>query len=63
MKNLMDKSGLFVGGTIGAAMVLALVVVLFIAPPESLKPNIIASNDDSVNTVEKTISSFSKSYH
>ena len=57
----MDKSGLFVGGTIGAAMVLALVVVLFIAPPESLKPNIIASNDDSVNTVEKTISSFSKS--
>lgn len=57
----MDKSGLAVGGTIGAAMVLALVVVLFIAPPESLKPNIIASNDDSVNTVEKTISSFSKS--
>ena len=56
----MDKSGLFVGGTIGAAMVLALVVVLFIAPPESMKPNIIASNDDSVNTVEKTISSFSK---
>jgi S1-C subfamily serine protease len=58
----MDKSGLFVGGAIGAAMVLALVVVLFIAPPESLKPNIIASNEDSVNTVEKTMSpSFSKS--
>jgi S1-C subfamily serine protease len=57
----MDKSGLFVGGAVGAAIVLALVVVLFISPPESLKPNIIASNDDSVNTVEKTISSFSKS--
>ena len=58
----MDKSGLFVGGAIGAAMVLALVVVLFISPPESLKPNIIASNEDSVNTVEKTTSSsFSKS--
>ena len=57
----MEKSGLFVGGAIGAAIVLALVVVLFISPPESLKPNIIASNDDSVNTVEKTISSFSKS--
>ena len=56
----MEKSGLFVGGAIGAAIVLALVVVLFISPPESLKPNIIASNDDSVNTVEKTISSFSK---
>ena len=57
----MDKSGVFVGGAIGAAMVIAIVVVLFISPPESLKPNIIASNDDSVNTIEKTTSSFSKS--
>ncbi len=57
----MDKSGLFVGGAIGAVIVLALVVVLFISPPESLKPNIIASNDDSVNTVEETIPSFLKS--
>jgi len=57
----MDKSGLFVGGAIGAVIVLSLVVVLFISPPESLKPNIIASNDDLVNTVEETIPSFSKS--
>ncbi|NQV40557.1 MAG: trypsin-like peptidase domain-containing protein [Nitrosopumilus sp.] len=57
----MDKSGVLVGGAIGAAMVIAIVVVLFISPPESLKPNIIASNDDSVNTIEKTTSSFSKS--
>ena len=33
----MDKSGMVVGGAIGAAMVMAIVVVLFIAPPESLK--------------------------
>ena len=57
----MDKSGVLVGGAIGAAIVIAIVVVLFISPPESLKPNIIASNDDSVNTIEKTTSSFSKS--
>jgi S1-C subfamily serine protease len=61
MKNLMDKSGVFVGGVIGAAIVVAIVVVLFISPPESLKPNIIASNDDSANAIEKTASSFSKS--
>ncbi len=57
----MDKSGVFVGGVIGAAIVVAIVAVLFISPPESLKPNIIASNDDSANAIEKTASSFSKS--
>lgn len=57
----MDKSGVFVGGVIGAAIVVAIVAVLFISPPESLKPNIIASNDDSDNAIEKTASSFSKS--
>ena len=40
----MDKSGVFVGGAIGIAMALAIVAVLFIAPPESLKPDI--SNDN-----------------
>ncbi len=57
----MDKSGVFVGGVIGAAIVVAIVVVLFISPPESLKPNIISSNDDSANAIEKTALSFSKS--
>lgn len=57
----MDRSGVFVGGVIGAAVVLAIVAVLFISPPESLKPNIIASNDGSANATEKTASSFSKS--
>jgi len=34
----MYKSGVFVGGSIGAAMVLMIFAVLFISPPESLKP-------------------------
>ncbi len=49
----MDKSGVLVGGSIGAAMVIAIVAVLFIAPPESLKPEI---ND----AVKETAPSFSK---
>ena len=44
----MDKSGVFVGGAIGAAMTLFIVAVLFIAPPESLKPDISNSNPDIV---------------
>ena len=44
----MDKSGVFVGGAIGAAMTLFIVAVLFIAPPESLKPDINNSNSDIV---------------
>ena len=44
----MDKSGLFVGVAIGVAMVLAIVVVLFISPPESLKPDI---RNDNANIV------------
>jgi hypothetical protein len=33
----MDKSGMVVGGAIGAAMVIAIIVVLFAFPPESIK--------------------------
>jgi len=44
----MDKSGVFVGGAIGAAMTLFIVAVLFIAPPESLKPDISNTNPDIV---------------
>ena len=35
---------MFVGGAIGAAMVLAIVAVLFISPPEPLKPDISNNN-------------------
>jgi S1-C subfamily serine protease len=48
----MDKSGVFVGGAIGAAMTLFIVAVLFIAPPESLKEDI--SNDNADIVAEAT---------
>ena len=40
----MDKSGVFVGGIIGSVIVIAIVAVLFVSPPESLKSEIITSN-------------------
>ncbi|MGY5148101.1 MAG: S1C family serine protease [Candidatus Nitrosopumilus sp. bin_7KS] len=44
----MDKSGVFVGGAIGAVMTLVIVAVLFISPPELVKPDI---KNDNVNLV------------
>ena len=49
---------MFVGGTIGAAMVLSIVAVLFISPPESLKPDI---NNDNANIVAEATPLSSKS--
>ena len=49
---------MFVGGAIGAAMVLVIVAVLFIAPPESLKPDI---SNDNANIVADTTPSNYKS--
>ena len=40
----MDKSGVVVGGIIGAAIVIAFVAVLFVSPPESLKSEITTNN-------------------
>ena len=57
----MDKSGVFVGGIIGAVMVIAIVAVLFIAPPESLKPEISVTNGHSASIVGETTPLFSKS--
>ncbi|QLH03156.1 trypsin [Nitrosopumilus cobalaminigenes] len=57
----MDKSGVFVGGVIGAAIVIAIVAVLFIPPPESLKPEISVTNGHSTNTVGEVTPMFSKS--
>jgi len=54
----MDKSGVFVGGTIGAAIVLVIVTVLVISPPESLKPDIVNDNE---NIVAEATPLFSKS--
>jgi len=57
----MDKSGMFVGGAIGAAMVIAIVAVLFIYPPESLKPEISATNELPTNTIAEATPLFSQS--
>ncbi|MDH3766672.1 MAG: trypsin-like peptidase domain-containing protein [Nitrosopumilus sp.] len=41
----MDKLGVFVGGIIGAVIVIAIVAVLFVSPSESLESEIITSNE------------------
>jgi S1-C subfamily serine protease len=57
----MDKSGLFVGGAIGAAMAIAIVAVLFISPPESLKSEINIPDEPSSKTIAEATPLFSKS--
>ncbi len=56
----MDKSGVLVGGIIGAIMVVAIVAVLFISPPESMKPDIIVSNGHASNTVGEVTPIYTK---
>lgn len=41
----MDKSGVFVGGAIGAVIAVVIFTVLFVSPPESIKPGIIVSEN------------------
>jgi len=48
----MDKSGVFVGGVIGATITMAIIAVLFISPPESLKSDTVEINEQVINTVE-----------
>jgi len=61
IKNLMDKSGVFVGGAIGAAMVLVIFAVLFISPPESLKPEISEFNEQPTTIVAQATPMVTKS--
>ena len=56
----MDKSGIFVGGAIGAAITIVIVAVLFVAPPESVKPEIIVSNGYGPSTVGETTPLYSE---
>jgi len=56
-----DKSGIFVGGAIGAAIVLVLVAVLFVSPPTSLKPDIVTSNENTPSALAETVPVYSKS--
>ncbi len=56
----MDKSGVFVGGAIGATIAIVIFAVLFVSPPESLKPDIIVSNGHGPSTVGETTPLYSK---
>lgn len=51
---------MIVGGAIGAAMVIAIVTVLFISPPESLKSEINVSDEPLNNSIVEATPSFSK---
>ena len=55
----MDKSGILVGGTIGAMMVIAIFAAVFVFPPESLKPRVNV-NDSYTETIEEIPSTYSK---
>jgi len=61
IKNLMDKSGVFVGGAIGAIIVIVMFAVLFVSPPESIKPEIVVSNGHTPSTVGEITPLYSKS--
>jgi len=60
IKNLMDKSGVFVGGAVGAVIVIVIFAVLFVLPPESIKPEIVVSNGHTPSTVGEITPLFSK---
>jgi len=55
----MDKSGILVGGTIGALMVIAIFAAVFVFPPESLKPGVNV-NDSYAEIIEEIPSTYSK---
>ena len=57
----MDKSSVFVGGTIGAIIVVVIFAILFVSPPESMKPEIVVSNGHSPSTVGEITPFYSKS--
>jgi len=57
----MDKSGVFVGGTIGVVIVIVAFSILFVSSPESIKPEIVVSNGHTSSTVGEITSLYSKS--
>ena len=60
IKNLMNKSGVFVGGAIGAVIVIVMFVALFVSPPELIKPEIVVSNGHTTSTVGEVTPLYSK---
>ena len=61
IKNLMGKSGVFVGGVTGAIIVIVVFAVLFVSPPESIKPEIVVSNGHTTSTVGEITPLYSES--
>jgi S1-C subfamily serine protease len=61
IKNLMGKSGVFVGGVTGAIIVIVVFAVLFVSLPESIKPEIVVSNGHTVSTVGEITPLYSES--
>ncbi|NMI81572.1 trypsin-like peptidase domain-containing protein [Marine Group I thaumarchaeote] len=57
----MNKSGVFVGGAIGAVIVIVMFVALFVSPPELIKPEIVVSNGHTTSTVGEVTPLYSKS--
>ncbi|MEK0343680.1 MAG: trypsin-like peptidase domain-containing protein [Nitrosopumilus sp.] len=57
----MNKSGVFVGGAIGAIIVIVMFVALFVSPPELIKPEIVVSNGHTTSTVGEVTPLYSKS--
>jgi len=51
----------FVGGAIGAIMVVVIFAILFVSPPESMKPEIVVSNGHLPSTVGEITPLYSKS--
>jgi len=51
----------FVGGAVGAVIVIVIFAVLFVSPPESIKPGIVVSNGHSVSTIGEITPLYSKS--
>lgn len=57
----MDKSGIFVGGAMGAMIVIVIFTILIISPPESIKSEIKTDEIDA-NTIKGIESPYSKNF-
>ncbi|HJM25978.1 MAG TPA: trypsin-like peptidase domain-containing protein [Nitrosopumilus sp.] len=57
----MDKSGIFVGGAMGAMIVIVIFTILIISPPESIKPEIKTDEIDA-NANKEIESPYSKNF-
>ncbi|MCV0391867.1 MAG: trypsin-like peptidase domain-containing protein [Nitrosopumilus sp.] len=56
----MDKSGLFVGGGIGAAVVIGIFLAIFVTVPESIDPQTIVDENHIPNAIGESTDVFSK---